>query len=100
MLAKVSDCEAKVVNRGDSYSVHHLPEEWTDEIFGYERGPRGRFTHWLHIQTVLQYLVEPMHAAQSTDGIDMILGIGFTPEGFQPWFEDVEVKEDLDGKKK
>ena len=31
------------------YSVHHLPEEWTDEIFGAERGPRaGRFTHWLH----------------------------------------------------
>ena len=21
--------EAHVVNRGDSYSVHHLPEEWT-----------------------------------------------------------------------
>ena len=41
--------EAKMVNRGDSFSVHHLPEEWTDEVFGTDRGPRaGRFTHWLH----------------------------------------------------
>ena len=33
--------EAKMVNRGDSYSVHHLPEEWTDEVFGSDRGPRA-----------------------------------------------------------
>ncbi|DAC12729.1 MAG TPA: hypothetical protein D7H86_05615 [Candidatus Poseidoniales archaeon] len=30
----------------------------------------------------------------------MILGIGFTPEGFNPWFEDVEgQRRILDGKK-
>ena len=30
--------EAHVVNRGDSYSVHHLPEEWTDDLFSGQRG--------------------------------------------------------------
>ena len=24
--------EAHIVNRGNSYSVHHLPEDWTDDI--------------------------------------------------------------------
>jgi hypothetical protein len=95
--------EAKVVNRGDSYSVHHLPEEWTDEIFGAERGPRaGRFTHWLHTHPNCVAIPSgaDADAAQSTDGIDMILGIGFTPEGFNPWFEDVEgQRRILDGKK-
>ena len=41
--------EAHIVNRGDSYSVHHLPEDWTDDMFSADRGSRaGRFTHWLH----------------------------------------------------
>ena len=25
--------EAHIVNRGNSFSVHHLPEDWTDDIF-------------------------------------------------------------------
>ena len=41
--------EAHIVNRGNSFSVHHLPEDWTDDIFSSSRGSRaGRFTHWLH----------------------------------------------------
>ncbi|DAC50924.1 MAG TPA: hypothetical protein D7H97_02610, partial [Candidatus Poseidoniales archaeon] len=41
--------DATIVNRGDSFSVHHVPEEWTDGIFTESRGPRGgRFIHWLH----------------------------------------------------
>lgn len=85
--------EAVLMNRGNSYSVHHLPEEWTDEIFGVERGPRaGRFTHWLHTHPNCVAIPSEADAdaAQSTDGVDMILGIEFTPEGFNPWFDDVE----------
>ena len=38
-----------LVNRGDSFSVHHVPEEWVDELFASDRGSRGaRFTHWMH----------------------------------------------------
>ena len=41
--------EPHLVNRGDAFSVHHVPEEWNDGIFGEERGVRGgRFTTWLH----------------------------------------------------
>ena len=59
--------EPHLVNRGDSFSVHHVPEEWVDELFAVDRGSRGaRFTHW------------------------MILGIEFSPEGPFPWFEDAE----------
>ena len=85
--------EAMMVNRGDSYSVHHLPEEWTDEVFGVDRGPRaGRFTHWLHTHPNCVAIPSDADAdaAQSTDGIDMILGVEFTPEGLNPWFDDVE----------
>ena len=85
--------EAVMMNRGDSYSVHHLPEEWTDEIFGAERGPRaGRFTHWLHTHPNCVAIPSDADAdaAQSTDGVDMILGIEFTPEGLNPWFDGVK----------
>jgi proteasome lid subunit RPN8/RPN11 len=84
--------EAKMVNRGDSFSVHHLPEEWTDEVFGTDRGPRaGRFTHWLHTHPNCPAIPSPQDAdaAQSTDGVDLILGIEFSPQGPLPWFEDV-----------
>ena len=41
--------EPHLVNRGDSFSVHHVPEEWVDELFAADRGSRGaRFTHWMH----------------------------------------------------
>ena len=30
--------EPHIVNVGDSYSVHHVPEEWTDGVFSEERG--------------------------------------------------------------
>ena len=85
--------EAKMVNRGDSFSVHHLPEEWTDEVFGSDRGPRaGRFTHWLHTHPNCPAIPSEADAdaAQSTDGVDMILGIQFSPEGPLPWFDGVE----------
>jgi proteasome lid subunit RPN8/RPN11 len=85
--------EAKMVNRGDSFSVHHLPEEWTDEVFGTDRGPRaGRFTHWLHTHPNCPAIPseQDADAAQSTDGVDLILGIQFSPQGPLPWFDGVE----------
>ena len=30
-----------LVNRGDSFSVHHVPEEWIDDSFAEDRGSRG-----------------------------------------------------------
>ena len=95
--------EAKLVNRGDSYSVHHLPEDWTDDIFGDDRGPRaGRFTHWLHTHPNAPAIPSEADAdaAQSTDGVDLILGIEFSPEGPLPWFDDIEGERRVIGEKK
>ena len=83
--------EAHVVNRGDSYSVHHLPEEWTDDLFSGQRGSRaGRFTHWLHTHPNAPAIPSgaDTDAAQETTGVDMILGLRFSPEGPLPWFDD------------
>tara|TARA_B110000003_G_C16610052_1_gene519066 strand:- start:997 stop:1758 length:762 start_codon:yes stop_codon:yes gene_type:complete len=85
--------EAHIVNRGDSYSVHHLPEDWTDDMFSSSRGSRaGRFTHWLHTHPNAPAIPSgaDADAAQETPGIDMILGLRFSPEGPLPWFDDVE----------
>lgn len=85
--------EAAVVNRGDSYSVHHLPEEWTDDLFRSDRGSRGgRFTHWLHTHPNAPAIPSgaDADAAQETLGVDMILGLRFSPEGPLPWFDDVD----------
>ena len=81
------------MNRGDSFSVHHIPEEWTDDFFAVDRGPRGgRFTHWLHTHPNAVAIPSgaDADAAQYTEGIDMILGIQFSPEGIHPWFDNVE----------
>ena len=93
--------EAHIVNRGDSYSVHHLPEDWTDDIFAPSRGARaGRFTHWLHTHPNAPAI--PSHAdadaSQETAGIDLILGLRFSPSGPLPWFDDVEGKRRILGK--
>jgi len=85
--------EAHIVNRGDSYSVHHLPEDWTDDMFSTQRGSRaGRFTHWLHTHPNAPAIPSgaDADAAQETTGVDMILGLRFSPEGPLPWFDDVE----------
>jgi len=85
--------EPHLVNRGDSYSVHHVPEEWVDGLFAADRGSRGgRFTHWMHTHpnAVAIPSEADADAAQYTEGVDMILGIEFSPEGMLPWFEDVE----------
>lgn len=82
-----------LVNRGDSYSVHHVPEEWVDDLFSADRGSRGaRFTHWMHTHPncVAIPSAADADAAQHTEGVDMILGIEFSPEGPLPWFEDAE----------
>lgn len=87
--------EAHIVNRGDSYSVHHLPEEWTDDIFAPSRGARaGRFTHWLHTHPNAPAIPSgaDADAAQETPGVDLILGLRFSPSGPLPWFDDVEGK--------
>ena len=85
--------EAHLVNRGDSYSVHHLPEEWTDGLFTESRGARGaRFTHWLHTHPNAPAIPSgaDADAAQSTEGVDLILGVDFSPAGPLPWYDDIE----------
>ena len=85
--------EPHLVNRGDSFSVHHVPEEWVDDLFSVDRGSRGaRFTHWMHTHPncVAIPSAADADAAQYTSGIDMILGIEFSPSGPFPWFEDAE----------
>ena len=85
--------EPHLVNRGDSFSVHHVPEEWVDELFAVDRGSRGaRFTHWMHTHPncVAIPSAADADAAQHTSGVDMILGSEFSPEGPLPWFEDAE----------
>ena len=85
--------EPHLVNRGDSYEVHHVPEEWMDGLFSKDRGSRGsRFTHWLHTHPNAPAIPSgaAAAAAQWPEGTDMILGIRFTPEGHLPWFDDVD----------
>ncbi len=85
--------EATIVNRGDSFSVHHVPEEWTDGIFSESRGPRGgRFVHWLHTHpnAVAVPSRQDADAAQYTLGVDMILGIEFSPSGPFGWYDDTD----------
>ena len=82
-----------LVNRGDSFEVHHVPEEWMDGLFSTDRGSRGsRFTHWLHTHPNAPAIPSgaDADAAQWTEGTDMILGIRFSPEGYLPWFDDVD----------
>ena len=82
-----------LINRGDSYSVHHMPEEWTDGVFGEERGSRGsRFCHYIHSHPNCVAIPSEADAesAQWTEGCEMILGLRYTPEGTLPWLEDVE----------
>ena len=93
--------EAHIVNRGNSYSVHHLPEDWTDDIFAPSRGARaGRFTHWLHTHPNAPAVPSgaDADAAQETAGVDLILGLRFSPSGPLPWFDDVEGKRRILGK--
>ncbi len=81
-----------LVNRGDSFSVHHVPEEWIDGLFAKDRGSRGgRFTHWIHSHpnAVAVPSGADAEAAQWTEGCDMILGVRFSPEGLLPWFDEV-----------
>jgi hypothetical protein len=62
-------------------------------MFSADRGSRaGRFTHWLHTHPNAPAIPSgpDADAAQETTGIDMILGLRFSPEGFLPWFDDVE----------
>ena len=91
------------VNRGNSEEVHHVPEEWVDGIFAQERGVRGgRFTHWLHTHPNCPAIPSEADASasQSTDGVDLILGIEFSPQGPLPWFDDIEGERRVIGEKK
>jgi hypothetical protein len=84
--------EPHLVNRGDAFSVHHVPEEWNDGIFGEERGVRGgRFTTWLHTHPNAPAIpsMADADAAQWTEGCDMILGVKFSPEGYLPWIDGI-----------
>ena len=67
-----------LVNRGDSYSVHHVPEEWMDGLFDESRGVRGgRFSFWLHTHPNAPAIPSGADAesAQWSEGCDMILGV-------------------------
>ncbi len=83
-----------LVNRGDSFSVHHVPEEWMDDLFANDRGSRGaRFTHWMHTHPNCVAIPSEADAdaSQHTDGVDMIVGIEFSnPDGTSFWFDDAE----------
>jgi proteasome lid subunit RPN8/RPN11 len=71
-----------IVNVGDSYSVHHVPEEWTDGVFSEERGARGsRFSSFLHSHpnAYAHPSQSDAEAAQWTEGVEMILGVRFSP---------------------
>ena len=61
----------------------------------------GRFTHWLHTHPNCPAIPSGVDAdaAQSTDGVDMILGIQFSPEGPLPWFDDIEGERRIIGEK-
>jgi len=85
--------EAHICYRGNSFSVTPLTVVWTDDIFSSSRGSRaGRFTHWLHTHPNAPAIPSEADAdaAQETQGIDMILGLRFSPEGPMPWFDDVD----------
>ncbi len=60
--------DATIVNRGDSFSVHHVPEEWTDGIFTKTRDPEvaGSFTGSTPIQTPWQFLQSRTRMLRST----------------------------------
>jgi proteasome lid subunit RPN8/RPN11 len=71
-----------IVNIGDSYSVHHVPEEWTDGVFSEERGARGsRFSSFLHSHpnAYAHPSQADAEAADWTEGVEMILGVRFSP---------------------
>jgi hypothetical protein len=71
-----------IVNVGDSFSVHHVPEEWTDGIFSEERGARGsRFASFLHSHpnAYAHPSQADAEAADWTEGVEMILGVKFSP---------------------
>ena len=70
------------MNVGDSYSVHHVPEEWTDGVFSEERGARGsRFAAFLHSHpnAYAHPSQADAEAADWTEGVEMILGVRFSP---------------------
>ncbi len=80
-----------IVNVGDSYSVHHVPEEWTDGVFSEERGARGsRFASFLHSHpnAYAHPSEADAEAADWTEGVEMILGVRFSPAplGLE-WFD-------------
>ena len=83
-----------IVNVGDSYSVHHVPEEWTDGVFSEERGARGsRFASFLHSHpnAYAHPSEADAEAADWTEGVEMILGVRFSPAplGLE-WYDEEE----------
>ena len=81
-----------IVNVGDSYSVHHVPEEWTDGVFSEERGARGsRFASFLHSHpnAYAHPSEADAEAADWTEGVEMILGIRFSPAPLgRGWYDE------------
>ena len=83
-----------IINVGASYSVHHVPEEWTDGVFSEERGARGsRFASFLHSHpnAYARPSEADAEASEWTEGVEMILGVRFSPAplGLE-WYDDEE----------
>ncbi len=90
--------EPHLINRGDSFSVHQIPEDWTDDFFADERGIRGsRFCHYIHSHPNCAALPSKgdEEASQETEGCEMILGLNFSPKIIESWSD-----EDLDKRRK
>ena len=80
--------------RGHEMGVHghHLPEEWTDDAMGLMRGQRAsRFLHFLHTHPNAPAIPSDAdaEASKTTEGVDLILGLEFSPSGFFPWFDQI-----------
>ena len=90
--------EPHLINRGDSFSVHQIPEDWTDDFFADERGIRGsRFCHYIHSHPNCAALPSKgdEEASQGTEGCEMILGLNFSPKIIENWGD-----ENLDKRRK
>lgn len=80
--------EPHLINRGDSFSVHQIPEDWTDDFFAEDRGIRGsRFCHYIHSHPNCAALPSKgdEEASQGTEGCEMILGLNFSPKIIEGW---------------
>ena len=83
--------EPHLINVGDSFSVEHISEDWLDGALSVERGSRAsRFSSYLHShpQANAGPSQSDADASQTTEGVEMILGVMVKdpPIGLE-WYE-------------